>query len=57
MKVKLIKDFEIRPGKVLKKSDTPLEMFSDDAKRAIDAGKAIDVSGKYTGKKRKVKEK
>jgi len=50
MRVQIIKDFEIEPGRVLPKGET-LTLWMDDAKRAINGGFAVDLSGKYKQEK------
>lgn len=49
MKIRIIKDFEIVPGRTLKKGTTHV-MFSDHAKRCVDCGCGIDLDGEYTRK-------
>lgn len=46
MKVRILKDFEVVPGRTLPEG-TICEMWDDYARRAVNIGAAIDLEGKY----------
>ena len=55
MRVKIIKDFEIVPGRVLPVGSVH-NMLNEYARLAVDEGYAIDLDGKYVKKVKKVKQ-